>query len=206
MRHYEVMIVLAPDQAEDGFNKHLERFKKIIEDGGGNVVNDDRWGIRSLAYPIKKYDQGFYTVIEWESTPDLLSELDHTLRLEENVLRHMVIHLDSTALAALAEMRAKRTERPSEDYVDPPDDAVDDKDIDLPDIEEPELEQASETEPEPESEPEAEPGPEAETDQEPEAEPEAVPEVLESSESEASDETGPDESGDVDTEEAEEEK
>jgi small subunit ribosomal protein S6 len=54
------MIVLAPDLAEDGYTKQLERVLKIIEDGGGTIVNDDRWGIRSLAYPIRKYDQGYY--------------------------------------------------------------------------------------------------------------------------------------------------
>ena len=108
MRHYEVMVVLAPDLAEDGFRKQLDRVTSIIENGGGNVVNDDRWGIRTLAYPIKKYDQGYYTVIEWEGAPELISELDHTLRLEEKVLRHMVIHLDATALEELARDRTPR--------------------------------------------------------------------------------------------------
>ncbi|MFC1559231.1 30S ribosomal protein S6, partial [Gemmatimonadota bacterium] len=168
------------------------------EDGGGSVVNDDRWGIRSLAYPIKKYDQGFYTVLEWESTPDLLTELDHTLRLEEKVLRHMVIHLDSTALEELAEMRAKRAERPSDDQVVPFDDGDDDDtDIDT-DIDDEVAEVVPETEPEvvPESEP----------DVEPEAEQETEPEAMEPSESETSDEADPGDPDEVETEEAEEEE
>jgi len=101
------MIVLAPDLAEDGFKKQLEAVRKIIESGGGTIVNDDRWGIRSLAYQIGKHDQGYYTVIEWQSTPDVIAELDHTLRLEEKVLRHMVLHLDQTALDEQAETRAR---------------------------------------------------------------------------------------------------
>ncbi|MFC1628032.1 30S ribosomal protein S6 [Gemmatimonadota bacterium] len=221
MRHYEVMIVLAPDQAEDGFNKQLERFKKIIEDGGGSVVNDDRWGIRSLAYPIKKYDQGFYTVIEWESTPDLLTELDHTLRLEENVLRHMVIHLDTTALEELAEMRAKRAERPSEAQID----SIDDNDgidtdpahVDVIEVDEP---SESESKPDPEAGPDVEPAavpdvepeavpdvePAAVPDVEPEVVPDVEPEALESSESDASEESDPGDTGEVGAEEAEEEE
>ncbi len=214
MRHYEVMIVLAPDQAEDGFNKHLERFKKIIEDGGGSIVNDDRWGIRSLSYPIKKYDQGFYTVIEWESTPDLLTELDHTLRLDENVLRHMVIHLDSTALAELTEMRAKRVERPSEGRIDS---VVETPESETepnaePDEVEPDVEPEAEPDVEPEtdsdveSEAELDEEPETDSDVEPEAELDEEPEALESSESDASDEADPGDTGEVDAEEAEEEE
>jgi len=225
MRHYEVMIVLAPDQAEDGFNKQLERFKKIIEDGGGSVVNDDRWGIRSLAYPIKKFDQGFYTVLEWESTPDLLTELDHTLRLEEKVLRHMVIHLDSTALQEQAEMRAKRAEKPGDDKIDVV--PVSEPDV-KPEAEqkaEPETVDSSESEASDEADPgdpevidsseseasdEADPGdPEAVDSSESEASDEADPgdpEEVDSSESEASDEADPGDPEEVDAEEAEEEE
>jgi len=212
------MIVLAPDQAEDGFNKHLERFKKIIEDGDGKIVNDDRWGIRSLAYPIKKYDQGFYTVIEWESTPDLLTELHHTLRLEEKVLRHMVIHLDSTALEELAEMRAKKAERPSGSQVDPVVAEKDDSDgtdvevdktpeSDSDDKAEPAVEPDVEPEAEPDVEPEAEPEeePDVESEEESEAESEEEPDE-ESSESDASEEADPGDTGEVDAEEAEEEE
>ena len=140
MRHYEVMIVLAPDLAEDGFNKQLERFRKIIEDGGGNIVNDDRWGIRSLAYPIRKYDQGYYTVFEWEGAPDLIAELDHHLRLEEHVLRHMVIHLDATAVEEQTRVREKRAAGPDEDE----DRSFDDEDEDE---DEPDEEDAGEREP-----------------------------------------------------------
>lgn len=108
MRHYEVMIVLQPEMGEDGFNKHLERVKKSLESGGGKIVRDDRWGLRTLAYEIKKQTQGYYTVIEWEGPPELIAELDHSLRLDENVLRHLVIHLDQVALEAQEELRQRR--------------------------------------------------------------------------------------------------
>ena len=103
MRHYEAMIVLDPAMAEEGLSKHLERVKKSLESGGGKVIRDERWGIRTLAYEIGKQTQGYYTVIEWEGPPDLISQLDHSLRLDENVLRHLVIHLDPVALEAQEE-------------------------------------------------------------------------------------------------------
>lgn len=203
MRHYEVMVVLAPDLAEDGFNKYLERFKKIIENGGGSIVNDDRWGIRSLAYPIRKYDQGFYTVIEWEGAPDLLPELDHTLRLDENVLRHMVVHLDATALEGAAQVRAKRAEAPS---VDESVSSDDDDVIDPDDSGEVEADAA----PEPEVEESSDPDASEEADQgdaeEGEADAAPEPEVEESSDPDASGEADPGDTEEVDAENAEEEK
>jgi len=197
MRHYEVMIVLAPDLAEDGFNKQLEQVRGIIENGGGTVVNDDRWGIRSLAYQIGKHDQGFYSVIEWESNPEVIAELDHTLRLEEKVLRHMVLHLDQTALEEQAEARARASSGPPADDKAPLD--VDDakKDevaiADAPEVvDEPEAEAA-------EAEAVEEPEPaEAEAEAVEETEPAEAEEVVEEAEA-----TG-DEADDV--EEAEEEK
>ncbi len=236
MRHYEVMVVLAPDLAEDGFNKHLEKFKKIIENGGGSIVNDDRWGIRSLAYPIKKYDQGFYTVIEWESTPDLLPELDHILRLDENVLRHMVVYLDSTALEGAAQVRAKRAEATPVNESVASDDSGD-GDIVTPDdsgeVEadaepEPEAEESSDPDASGEADPDdsgeveadAEPEPEAEESSDPdasgeadpddseevEADAEPEPEAEESSDPDASGEADPGDTEEVDAEKAEEEK
>lgn len=131
MRHYEVMIVLDPSLPEDGHNKQLERVKKVIEGGGGTVVRDDRWGIRTLAYEIKKQTQGYYAVLEWEGPAELVSELDHSLRLDENVLRHLVIHLDPVALQTQEEMRSRRPSRPptveEDERLDLEDDEEDDE-------------------------------------------------------------------------------
>lgn len=108
MRHYEATLVLDPELQEDGYNKQLERIMKFIEDRGGSLVRDDRWGIRTLAYKIKKQTQGFYGVLEWEGPGELITELDHMLRLDEHILRHLVIHLDPTILAAQEEQRRRR--------------------------------------------------------------------------------------------------
>ncbi len=108
MRHYEATLVLDPELQEDGYNKQLERIMKFIEDRGGSLVRDDRWGIRTLAYEIKKQTQGFYGVLEWEGPGELITELDHMLRLDEHILRHLVIHLDPTILAAQEEQRRRR--------------------------------------------------------------------------------------------------
>ena len=91
MRHYESTIVLDPVLQDDGYNKQMDRIKKFIEERGGNILQDDRWGLRTLAYEIKKQNQGYYGILEWESTGEVIGELDHLLRLDEHILRHLIL-------------------------------------------------------------------------------------------------------------------
>ncbi len=111
MQHYEGTFVLDPTLQEEGYNKQLERIKKFIDDRGGRVIEDDRWGLRTLAYEIKKQTQGFYGVLEWEGPGGLIGELDHMLRLDEHILRHLIVHIDSTILTAREELRQRKVAR-----------------------------------------------------------------------------------------------
>jgi small subunit ribosomal protein S6 len=107
MRHYELTVVLDPTLGEDGIGRQLERVKNAIEGQGGKLVKEDRWGLRNLAYRIARQTQGHYTVMEWEGPASLVTELDRSLRLEESVLRHLIIHFDAKTLA-LREEQARR--------------------------------------------------------------------------------------------------
>jgi small subunit ribosomal protein S6 len=108
MRHYEATVVLDPTLGDDGFAKHVDRIVGSIEKQGGSMLTDDRWGLRKLAYSIKKQDQGFYAVLEWEGPGAAIAELDRLLRLDENVLRHLVIHMDPKQLAVREEQRRNK--------------------------------------------------------------------------------------------------
>lgn len=114
MRHYEATIVLDPGLAEGGHGRQVEKIVKAIEKGGGTNLSEDRWGVRTLAYPIDKHDQGFYTVLKWEGEGEMIAELDQILRLDENVLRHLIIHLDAAALETMEQIRQRRAESEEE--------------------------------------------------------------------------------------------
>lgn len=128
MQHYEGTFVLDPTLQEEGYNKQLERIKKFIDDRGGRVLEDDRWGLRTLAYEIKKQTQGFYGVLEWEGPGELIGELDHMLRLDEHILRHLIVHIDSTILTAREELRQRKVARTEAEDRDKR--SVMDKDVD----------------------------------------------------------------------------
>lgn len=108
MRHYEATIVLDPGLGEDGLSRHVERIKDAIKKQGGELLVEERWGMRTLAYQIQKRDQGYYVILEWEGPGELIAELDRILRLDENVLRHLIITLDPKELAVREEQRQRR--------------------------------------------------------------------------------------------------
>jgi small subunit ribosomal protein S6 len=79
------------DEAKDAV---METVEAIIGDGG-NVVKTDRIGMRRLAYPIRKKNEGYYVLVEFEAPTELPKELDRRLRISDDVVRHMIINLDN---------------------------------------------------------------------------------------------------------------
>lgn len=91
MKEYENLIILDPGIGEEGITNKIEHFKKLIEEGKGKCANIDKWGIKTLAYPIKKKEQGYYVLFNLSAEPDLLTELNRELRLTKEVLRHCIM-------------------------------------------------------------------------------------------------------------------
>ncbi|MGH7458616.1 MAG: 30S ribosomal protein S6 [Longimicrobiaceae bacterium] len=92
MREYEVVYIFDPSLDEDGVNQRLERFHALVADGGGGEVTAvDHWGKRALAYPIRGNESGYYTVAHFTAPPDKLTDLERVLKLEESLLRFLVV-------------------------------------------------------------------------------------------------------------------
>ena len=91
MRHYEVMVILDPSLEERTVAPSLDTYLNVIRTAGGSVEKLDVWGRRRLAYEISKHTEGIYAVIDVQTTPAAVAELDRQLRLNESVLRTKVI-------------------------------------------------------------------------------------------------------------------
>ena len=91
MRHYEIMVILDPSLEERTVAPSLDTYLNVIRTAGGSVEKLDVWGRRRLAYEIAKHTEGIYTVIDVQTTPAAVAELDRQLRLNESVLRTKVI-------------------------------------------------------------------------------------------------------------------
>ena len=91
MRHYEVMIILDPSLDERTVAPSLENYLNVIRTAGGSIEKLDVWGKRRLAYEIKKHSEGIYALLDLNSEPDAVKEMDRQLSLTESVLRTKVL-------------------------------------------------------------------------------------------------------------------
>ena len=93
MRKYEVIFIVKPME-EDATNAVIEKFSNLIQNNGGTIDKEDRWGKKRLAYPINDETEGVYTVIRFTSNPDFPAELDRIFKITEGVLRSMTIAVE----------------------------------------------------------------------------------------------------------------
>ncbi len=107
-KKYELMVIIQPDIGTDRIKKRLAEIQKMITSGQGEVFFEDVWGLRDLAYEIRKYDKGYYVVLGFTITSDAIAEMNNTLKLENEVLRHMIVTLpfkyEPKSLAQLMEV------------------------------------------------------------------------------------------------------
>lgn len=92
MRKYETIFILNPSFDEETVKANIEKFKGVIENGGGTVENVDFWGKRKLAYEIKKVSEGYYTLVNFSANPELPRELDRIFRITDGVIRHIIVN------------------------------------------------------------------------------------------------------------------
>ena len=100
MRRYELMLVIRPDVADDKSQALVDRTTRGIVASGGQIVKVAPWGRRRLAYPIDRHREGSYHIILFEAPSEAIVELEHTLLITEEVLRHLMTRVDRPAKAS----------------------------------------------------------------------------------------------------------
>jgi small subunit ribosomal protein S6 len=96
-RLYEMMIVVAPSVAEEGLQPVIERVSGYIATQSGNVASvksDNPWGRRRLAYEIQDFRDAFYVLFTFDAGPGAIVEIDRDLKLDQNVIRHLIVRYD----------------------------------------------------------------------------------------------------------------
>jgi small subunit ribosomal protein S6 len=91
LKQYETALIFDAQLEETEFENELQKVISLIESNSGKIVKTDRWGVRKLAYPIKKHPQGYYTFVYYEAPPDIPRMIETNLRINENCLRFMTI-------------------------------------------------------------------------------------------------------------------
>lgn len=107
MRHYEIVFLVHPDQSEQ-VPAMIERYRSMIEAGGGNIHREEDWGRRQLAYPIQKLHKAHYVLMNVECDRAVLEELESAFRFNDAVLRNLI--MSKTAAATETSFMAKAKE------------------------------------------------------------------------------------------------
>jgi small subunit ribosomal protein S6 len=116
MRRYELMLIIRPDVPDDKGQAVIDRTTRQITAAGGQILKVAPWGRRRLAYPIDRHREGSYHIILFQAPSDALADLEHTLLITEEVIRHLVT-------------RDERPAKPAREAGEGADEDVDDDDI-----------------------------------------------------------------------------
>jgi small subunit ribosomal protein S6 len=115
MRLYDIVILVTPELSEEDSAKLTADHKKILTDGGAEIVKDEPWGRRRLAFPILRKKEAFYHYVQAKAEPAVVAELERRLRLSDQVLRHLAVRADEElkrAAKSAEKMKAKAARRP----------------------------------------------------------------------------------------------
>jgi small subunit ribosomal protein S6 len=128
VRRYELMLVLRPDAPEDRVQAILERTTRQISDAGGQIVKAAPWGRRRLAYQVDRYREASYHILHFDAPAESVGDLERTLLITEDVLRHLLVRVERPARAARAgkvDDRAELTPAPVDEEEVPEGETID---------------------------------------------------------------------------------
>ncbi|GIV29265.1 MAG: hypothetical protein KatS3mg028_0331 [Bacteroidia bacterium] len=107
-KHYETVFILTPVLSEEQAKEAAKGFTKFLKQQKANIVHEEVWGLKKLAYPIQKKSTGFYFLIEFTSdNPSIVKELETAFKRDERVLRYLTVAMDKYAIEYAEKRRAK---------------------------------------------------------------------------------------------------
>ena len=113
MRRYELMLVFRPDTPDDRLSAIIDRTTRQITAAGGQIIKVAPWGRRRLAYPIDRQREGSYHIVVFESPAPAVAELERSLMITEEVLRHLVVRQERPAKARAGATASEEAPLPS---------------------------------------------------------------------------------------------
>jgi|SRR5690554_4456646 small subunit ribosomal protein S6 len=107
MNNYETVFILTPVLSDAQMKEAVEKFKNLLTEQGAEIVNEENWGLRKLAYNIDKKTTGFYSFLEFNADPAVIDKLELNFRRDERVIRFLTVKQDKFSLE-YAEKRRNR--------------------------------------------------------------------------------------------------
>ena len=108
MNQYETVFILTPVLSDSQMKEAVEKFKGVLTKAGAEIINEENWGLKKLAYPIDKKTTGFYELIEFNAAPETIKTLEIAYRRDEKVLRYLTIKMEKYAAEYAAKRRSNK--------------------------------------------------------------------------------------------------
>ena len=107
MNQYETVFILTPVLSDEQMKQTVAKFKSLLTDNGAEILNEEAWGLKKMAYAIDKKSTGFYCLIEFKGEPTIVNTLETGYRRDERVIRYMTTRLDKYAAQYAEKRRSK---------------------------------------------------------------------------------------------------
>ena len=122
MQQYETVIILTPLLSEEAVKEAIAKFTMLLKDNGAEIIHEDNWGLKKLAYPIQKKTTGYYHLTEFKAPGEFINKLEVEFKRDERVMRFLTTALDKHAIAYNEKKRSgafnkKKTEKVEEEVI-----------------------------------------------------------------------------------------
>ncbi|MCH3995875.1 30S ribosomal protein S6 [Prevotella cerevisiae] len=107
MNQYETVFILTPVLSDVQMKEAVAKFKKLLTDNGAEILNEETWGLKKMAYAIQKKSTGFYCLLEFKAEPSVVETLETGFRRDEKVIRFLTVKLDKYAILYAEKRRNK---------------------------------------------------------------------------------------------------
>ncbi len=111
LNQYETVFISTPVLSEAQTKETVEKFKDIIKKLGGEIVHEENWGLKKLAYPIQKKSTGYYYLIEFKAEGSLIAELEKQYRRDEKIIRFLTFRMDKYSIAYSEKKRSMKKQK-----------------------------------------------------------------------------------------------
>ena len=111
VNRYETVFIVTPVLSEEQMKETVEKYTNFLKDHGAEIIYTNNWGMRKLAYPIRKKNTGFYYLIEFEAEGSVIADLEVAYKRDERLLRFLTVSLDKHAVAYNEKKRSAKQQQ-----------------------------------------------------------------------------------------------
>ena len=118
MRRYETIYIANPNLDDEALKEIVAKFSDLIKKQEGYIVKIDEWGKRKMAYEVKRFDKGHYVLFDFCGLPEMVTELERNLKLDDRILKHSTVKIDENVDPAELIVEEQKTEDTKENQVE----------------------------------------------------------------------------------------